>query len=124
MSVTDVNIAFRGLDHSDAVEERIREELDKLAKVHGRITGGTVRVEQPGHGSFSLHLNLTVPGAADVVVSHEPGKSETHSDVYRTVKDAFAAARRQLKGKGEKLRGRVKSHKAPGGDVPAGSISV
>ena len=40
-----VQIAFHGIDKSDAVEERIRERVDKLEHFFDRITGCRVIVE-------------------------------------------------------------------------------
>lgn len=128
MRTSDINIVFRGLDHSDAVEDRIREEAAKLEKAFERIASATVTVEAPHRHQrqgrqFSVHIRLTAPGMEEIVVSQEPGRAEAHEDVYRTIRDAFAAARRQLKDKSERLRGRVKSHDAPAA-VAAGSSTV
>ena len=43
---TPVQIAFHGLDKSDAVEDRIREKVAKLEQFFDRITSCRVTVER------------------------------------------------------------------------------
>ena len=51
------------------------------------------------HGSgFNVHISLTVPPHESVIVNHDPSddKRYAHEHIEEAVKDAFAAARRQL----------------------------
>ncbi len=103
-----IKIAFHGVDKSDAVEERIREKVDKLERYFDRITGCRVAVEK--HHSSKSHLNATtipfhvsvileVPGG-DLVVKRDPkdrNSLKDHEDINIAVRDAFAAMERQLK---------------------------
>jgi len=126
----NLTIAFHGLDHSDAVEERVREEARKLDRIFDRIIGGTVRIEAPHrHQShnrhYEVHIQISMPGKGEIVVSQEPGKSEDHEDLFKTIHQAFNAARRQLKERVEKMRGNVKNHGRQVKAAPAaGSESV
>ena len=42
-----LQISFRNMDPSPAVEERIRQKAEKLERFHDRIVGCTVVVEAP-----------------------------------------------------------------------------
>lgn len=95
-----LHITFHGLDVSPALEARIREHAAKLEQFYDRITRCEVAVELPHqhhrHGKhWHIRIQLTVPGQ-DIVVSRDPGRDEDHEDPYVAVRDAFAAARRQL----------------------------
>jgi ribosome-associated translation inhibitor RaiA len=96
-----LQIAFDGIQHSDAVEARIREEVEKLEQFSGRIVSASVVVARPQHrhhkgGIFHIKIHLVVPDAPDIAVSREPAADGAHEDVYVTIRDAFKAARRQL----------------------------
>jgi cold shock CspA family protein/ribosome-associated translation inhibitor RaiA len=95
-----VEITFRDIEHSDAVETRIRELVDKLERVYDRITRCEVTIGQPHHrhrkgNAFSITVRLTVPGG-EIVSSHDPGPDGAHEDVYVALRDAFHATKRQL----------------------------
>ncbi len=96
-----LHISFEGVQHSDAVEARIREEAGKLEHFFDRIVSARVVVARPQHrhnkgDTFQVRIHLAVPNAPDIVVSREPGPAGAHEDVYVTIRDAFDAARRQL----------------------------
>lgn len=121
---TPLQIAFQGVQHSDAVEARIREEAEKLEQFCDRITSCRVVVAKPQHrhhkgDTFHVRVLLTVPGAAEIAVSREPAASGAHEDVYVTIRDVFKAARRQLQDLNRKREGQVKEHEAP----PHGVVS-
>ncbi|MCA9675869.1 MAG: ribosome-associated translation inhibitor RaiA [Kofleriaceae bacterium] len=95
-----LQLTFRGMDSSPALETRIRQLSDKLEHFHDRITKCEVVVEQPAHhhrhGSpWHVRITINIPGH-EIVVSHDPGDDDAHADVYVCVRDAFLAARRQL----------------------------
>lgn len=114
---TPLEITFRNMDHSDAVEARIREKVDKLEQVYDRITACRVRVEainrQHTKGNlFQVNIELSVPGK-QVVIDRNPGKNHAHEDVYVAVRDAFNAARRRLEDHSRRKAGKVKTHEVP-----------
>src|SRR5688500_15690649 len=95
-----VDITFKELERSDALETRIREWVGKLERVYDRIVRCEVMVETPHRHhrqgrQFHVRVRLTVPGG-EIVASHDPGPDETHEDAYVAIRDAFTAARRQL----------------------------
>lgn len=121
-----VEITFRDIEHSDAVEARTREWVGKLERVYDRITRCEVMVSQPHHrhrkgNAFSITVRLTIPGG-EVVSSHDPGPDGAHEDVYVALRDAFMAAKRQLEDAVRaRLRRDVKQHN--GGDRVHGVVT-
>ena len=96
-----IQVSFEGIDHSDALEARIREEVDKLEKFNERITSARVVIARPQHRHqkgdvYQVRIHLTLPGAPDIAISREPAATGAHEDAYVTIRDAFSAARRQL----------------------------
>ena len=57
-----LQITFHGIDHSDAVEERIREKTAKLEQIFDRITSCRVVIEHHHRNSSSLHHKGEVRG--------------------------------------------------------------
>ncbi len=114
-----VQITFRGMDTSEALEARIKEHVAKLESFHDRITSCDVVVELPHqhhrHGKqWHVRITLQVPGQ-ELVVSKDPGKDGAHEDVYVTVRDAFLAARRQLEEYTDRQREDVRTTPVPSG---------
>ena len=118
---TPLEIAFRNMESSEALETLVRERADKLHRYFDRINSVRVAVEvghktQGGSKAYHVRIETRVPGQ-ELVVSQDPGDGKDHFDAYRTVRDAFDAMERQLEGHGKKLRGRGKdaaAHAAAG----------
>ena len=112
-----LQVAFEGIQHSDAIEVRIREEAGKLEQFFGRLTSCRVAIARPQHRHhkgdiYHIRIHLAVPDAADITVSREPAATGAHEDVYVTIRDAFKAARRQLQDLVREQQGQVKAHTA------------
>lgn len=109
-----LQITFRDMPHSDALEANIREHAEKLDQFYDRIMGCRVMVEAPhGHHQqgrlYHVRVELTVPGK-ELVASRAPGGHHAHEDAYVAIRDAFAAARRQLQDFKRQQEGHVKTH--------------
>ena len=109
-----LDISFRNMDPSEAVEARIREKAAKLERFYNRIIGCTVVVEAPHRHHhkgklYSVHIDISVPGK-DLVVDRAKPLDHSHEDVYIAVRDAFKAAERRLEEHARRMRGDVKSH--------------
>lgn len=118
-----LEITFRGMDRSEAVEAEIRKHVDSLEDFCDRITSCHVTLELPHrhqrHGRlFEVKIRMAVP-RRELVVSHHPGKDETHTDAYISIRHAFKAMRRELEDYVREMRGDVKSHEA----APHGKVS-
>lgn len=113
-----LQITFRGIGHSDAIESRIRTKAAELDRFYDHITSCHVTVdERHKHhhkgNLFAVRLDLRLPDA-EIVVGRAHDENQAHHDVYVAIRDAFAAAVRQLEDYARKQRGDVKRHEAPG----------
>lgn len=119
-----LQITFRNMEPSAAVEADIEGRVDKLEEINAQIISCKVVVEAPPRsqqqgGLFKVSIDLTCP-EGKVVVSKEPsGKNKAHEDCYVALRDAFKAATRQLEKYSERRRGDVKSHT----ETPYGQVS-
>ena len=112
-----LQITFRHMQPSEAVEAKIREYVTKLDKFYDRIIECHVVVEAPHqrHREGNLYhicIDLSVPGGK-LVVRRNPPARQVHEDIYVAVRDAFHAARRKLQDYARHQRGDVKTHAAP-----------
>lgn len=112
-----LQIVFEGVGQSDAIEDRVREEVAKLEKFYDRITAARVVVGRPQHrqtkgDTYHVRIHLTIPSAPDILASIDPSLDHAHEDVHVAIRDAFKAARRQLQ---DVLREREPSHKTRAG---------
>jgi ribosomal subunit interface protein len=112
-----LQITFRGMDPSPAVEAAIRERAERLDRFFGRIMSCHVVVEAPHRHSrkgklYSVRIDMKVP-RGEIAVSRNGPKDHAHEDVYVAIRDAFDAARRRLEDHARTARGAVKAHAAP-----------
>jgi ribosomal subunit interface protein len=104
-----LEITFRNVPPSPAIEADIRDKAAKLEDFHDRITSARVVVETPHRQHrtgklFHVRIDLRVPGH-EIVVSREPAAHHEHENVYVAIRDAFDAARRQLQDHAREMRG-------------------
>lgn len=119
-----IQITFRQMESSEALEEKIREKAAGLEQFFDRIMSCDVIVEQSNRNHhqgnlFHVRIDLRVPGK-ELVVSRDPVKNHAHEDPYVAVRDAFEAIKRQLKAYAKQQRREVKTHDIP----PHGRITV
>jgi ribosomal subunit interface protein len=117
-----LQISFRDMDPSPAIEARIREKAAKLERFASRITSCGVVVEARNRHQrqgrlYNVRINLRAPGEELVVGQGHP-HDHAHEDVNVAIRDAFDAARRQLEDHTHRQRGDVKTHaEAPHGKI-------
>ncbi|MGJ0427586.1 HPF/RaiA family ribosome-associated protein [Methylobacter sp.] len=109
-----LQITFRGIPHSEAVEARIREKVAKLDRFHSHIMSCRVAVEsehQHHHqgNQYHIRVDITTP-RKELVISREHHDKQAHEDIYVAIRDAFRAAVRQLEDYARVQRGEVKTH--------------
>jgi ribosomal subunit interface protein len=112
-----IQVTFRDMTHSDAVEKYIHERAEKLETFSARITSCNVAVEAPHKHQhtgrhFRIRIDLLVPGG-EVVVSHAPDEESTNEDAYAAIDEAFDRVGRQLEDHVRRQRGDVKPHAKP-----------
>lgn len=133
-----LQITFRNMPRSNAIEENIREKTAKLESFFDGITSCRVIVEAPHRHNYKgkayvVRIDMSVPGdelvinrapkrldaaktadpqelETDLAESHEPSKHAAHEDVYVAVRDAFNAAGRKLRNYVRRRRGKTKAH--------------
>lgn len=106
---TPLQITFRDVPQSDALEARIREKAEKLESFHTGIVSCRVTVESRDRHKhqgkeFRVRIELRIP-------QHEIAiNRDHHEDVYVAVRDAFNATGRKLEDVARVQRGEVKAH--------------
>jgi ribosomal subunit interface protein len=109
-----LQITFRHMTSSPAVEGNVREQIAYLEQHFDHITGCKVVIDAPpAHRNkgapFSVHVDLTVPGR-EIFVNSERDDRSAHIDVYVAIRDAFDALKRQLDGHTRRRRSAIKHH--------------
>ncbi|MFN0305643.1 MAG: HPF/RaiA family ribosome-associated protein [Burkholderiales bacterium] len=104
-----VQITFRHMAPSEAIEGAIREKATKLEKVHPHVMSCRVVVESIAAHKlqgklYSLHIDLKVPGH-EIAITRDRDE-----DIYVALRDAFDAAKRKLEEHVRLQRGDVKAH--------------
>lgn len=111
-------ITYRGMEHSPAFDDRIRELANKLEEFNPTITSCHVVVdEQDRHKRKGKHFQVRVD-------LHVPGKEVVSSlkeneDPYLAATEAFHVVMRQLDEDLDRRRGEVKRHVDERGDNAA-----
>ena len=118
---TPLKIHFEGFDPSEFIEARVRDEAHKLEHFFDKIISCRVIIEKPHKhhhkgNLYGVKIFMSLPGNNIVSVDHNPGKNETHEDVYVAIRDSFKAARRQLQDTVRKMQGKVKTHQTTQGE--------
>jgi ribosomal subunit interface protein len=117
-----LQIAFRNLDRSEAIEARIRGRADKLEQYYDHIMACRVAVEalhrHHRHGNhYHVRIDLTVPDG-EIVASREPDEHHAYTDIFVAIRDAFDSITRQLEDYARRRRRQVKAHEvAPHGRI-------
>ncbi len=112
-----LQITFRNLDRSQAIEARIRDRAMKLDRYYDRIMSCRVTVEamhkHHRHGNhYHVRVDVTVPDG-ELIASREPDPHHAYADVHVAIRDAFDTIRRQLEERARRRRGQVKEHAVP-----------
>ena len=119
-----LQINFRNLDTSEAVEAKVREKVDHLRRFYPSIHSCHVAIEQlhrQHHQSnhFHVRIHLKVPGH-ELVAGREPDENHAYSDLYVALRNALDAMRRQLEDLIRHQQGHVKHHE----ERPLGHINI
>lgn len=133
--ILPVQVSFRNMPHSDAIEAMVREEAAHLDSYYNRIMGCRVMIEVPHrHREEGEHhhvrIYLTVPGG-EIVVKREPSLharqqdvqeeertkdreiESSHKHIQVAIREAFDTARRLLQDYARRQRLDVKTREAP-----------
>ena len=108
-----LQISFRHMEHSDAIETVVREKATALDTFAEHIMSCRVVVELAGkhhqHGNlYEVRIDLTLPGG-EIAVTREPSQHTEYRDIQVALRDAFDSARRRLEDYVRRRRGFVKT---------------
>ena len=109
-----LQISFRQMEHSPALEATVREKAARLDTFASRIMSCRIVVEFAGKhhvygNQYNVRIDITLPGG-EVVATREPGEHKEYKEIAIALRDAFDAAARQLEDHVRRQRGDVKSH--------------
>jgi ribosome-associated translation inhibitor RaiA len=90
-----VQVTFRDLPLSDAVEAACREEAAGLERLFDHLTSCRVVIARIGRRA-GVHLDLTMPGF-EITVNRETKNQGADEDIFAAIAEAFEHARRQLR---------------------------
>jgi cold shock CspA family protein/ribosome-associated translation inhibitor RaiA len=121
-----LELTFRNMAHSNAIEAAVRERAEKLDKFYPRIISCRVVVEElarrEGASAIAYHVrvDVRVPGG-EFVGDKVPPPQRFHEDIQVALRDAFDGVRRELEDYTRRQRGEVKTHEEE--EHPHGQIS-
>jgi ribosomal subunit interface protein len=106
--ISDTQVLFRGIDHSEAVEEAVHKRAEKLARYSDQIQSLRVTLESPHNNHhkgkvYHVGVEAFIPNH-DVVVNHDQHDKHSHEDIYIAIRDTFDAVERRIKELAEKQR--------------------
>jgi cold shock CspA family protein/ribosome-associated translation inhibitor RaiA len=118
-----LQITFRNMEPSPALEGRARELALRLERFSSHIMSCHVTIEAPHRHQnqgqvYEVRIDLSVP-QGELVVSREHSNRHSHEDAYVALRDAFRAVRRQLEDYERQQRQDVKHHEP----IPHGWVS-
>lgn len=106
--ISDTQVLFRNIDHSDAVQEAVLKRVEKLERFNDQIHSMRVILESPHNNHhkgkvYHVGVEALIPNH-DIVVSHDQHDKHEHEDIYVAIRDAFNAVERRLKAVAGKQR--------------------
>jgi ribosomal subunit interface protein len=109
-----LDIQFRNMSASEAVDAAVRRRVAKLEHLAGQLISCRVTIEAPHRhhrqgNLFSVSVDLHQSGR-ETLANRTPQSSREHEDVYVALRDAFNAAKRQVIKHLRTQRGDVKRH--------------
>ncbi len=107
-----LQVTFRNIPSSEAIEANIAEKASKLDKFYDRIMSCRVVVDSTQKRRhqgklYGVKIAITVPRKELAVTREE------NEDVYVAIRDAFDHAGRRLEEHARRERGDVKAHQEP-----------
>jgi ribosomal subunit interface protein len=100
--ISDTKVVFRGIEHSQAVEDAVHKRLGKLERFSEEIQSLRVILESPHNNHqkgkvYHVGVEAFIPNH-EILVTHEQHDKHEHEDIYVAIRDAFDALERRLKG--------------------------
>jgi cold shock CspA family protein len=112
-----IEISFRGVERTAALETLIHEQAAKLEQVCDHLTSVRISVEKPQENlstgnPYRVRVIARVPPGHELVASRDPGNGDMHDPLDKVIREAFHALWRQVKEVKQRQRGEMKKHPA------------
>jgi ribosomal subunit interface protein len=112
-----IQVTFRDMPVSDAVEARCWKEAEALERYFDRIVSCHVTIAESHRrrrqgNLFDVRINLSIPGR-ELVVNRQAAEHQVDEDLDIALREAFDRMRRQLQDHVRRMRGQVKKRGRP-----------
>ena len=109
-----VEITYRNVTKSDAIEKLIYEKVDKLNDFHDNIVSCRISIDQHKESKSSgnryhVGIGVRVPPGKELVVRQKSAEEGSNEFLRTVITEAFKTITRQLKKLKQKQRGIVKT---------------
>lgn len=109
-----LEISFRGVERTHAMERLISEQAKKLEQVCDRITSIRVTVEKPQEhqragNPYRVRVVVRIPPGHELVAGRDPMERDLHDPLDKIIRESFNAMRRQAKEVNQRQKGDVKA---------------
>jgi cold shock CspA family protein/ribosome-associated translation inhibitor RaiA len=110
-----LDVTYRNVEKTPSIDDLIATKVEKLEEVCDHITACHIAVERahthPSHGSpYRVRINLTVPPGHELAIAKNPSEGVQYESLESVMRDAFDAARRQLRDLNEIQQNNTKEH--------------
>lgn len=111
---TPLRVTFQGGDTSDALDSFVREHVESLERIYGRMTACHVIVQVPDrhhrtNNLYRVNIHMVLPGNIIIDVNQRPEADDRFAIPQFAVNDAFRRAKRLLTDSAKKQRGETKT---------------
>lgn len=111
---TPLRVTFQGGETSDALDSFVREHVESLERLYGRMTACHVIVQVPDrrhrtNNLYRVNVHIVLPGGINLDIDQTPQADDRYAIPQFAVNDAFRRAKRLLTDRAKKQRGEVKT---------------
>ena len=104
-----LQITFRRISHSPAIESAIRQHAGRLERFQRQITRLRVVVDMPHQhrhrgNHYAIRIEIATP-LGEVYVTRDPELDDERKDFQSALRDAFEAATRHLESDAQRRQG-------------------
>ncbi|HLS28280.1 MAG TPA: HPF/RaiA family ribosome-associated protein [Opitutales bacterium] len=97
-----LEVTFRGVDRTPAMEELIAQQAAKLEKLCDHIISLRVAIEKPQEhqqvgNPYRVRLIARIPPGHELVADRDPLERNLHDPLDKVIRDTFYALGRQVK---------------------------
>lgn len=110
-----VEIVFRNCPPDDALRAEVERGVDRLERFSPRLTSCHVVIQAPETRhrqgeAYRVTVRIAMPRHKDIVVDRAPADEGENTYPLVAIRNAFAAAQRQVEDAARQARGAVKDH--------------